>query len=654
MLTPFANRRHAELDGVVGYFVAPFPLVTSLAGKTFAQLAASVQVRGEPVLQDAAGDGWHAGDGGSCRLRPRCGRRQPVTARLASPVLARAPTHPHPHAHTPPYSLPFKPPQEAVLDIHANQDAPLPLIMQALGATASAPPNITFVLQPANTRPPLELQGVAASRLNASHYLGSAAFDLTLELVEPAAPGAGEVPSPLQRTGAPERQARHPPPARARCKPGHWALAGPQHRCCLPAAARRHGRHAGLLHGCAGRGLRQAPGAAAGAAAGLSCGGAAGTCRHPGSPAARRAPAGALHVCRRARRRAAPGAPSPSPATGRVPAGLHAAAAARPALEPLPPVPLPPQGLTLWHMFVAAAERAWETPALLDSRGLGHALSYGSTAVAAAHLAGRLREAGVGPGVPVGLLMDRSQAHVLLILATWAVRQPGTRRAAQLRRLQCMLPRGRRVPDRSLCCPCWRTSVQAGGILVPLDPSNPVSRLCSILEQSGAPLVVTDEPQLAQRLLAELLQATPAPRVQDAGAWVAEAATVTAAAAAAGAAAHLATLRAMGPQPSDIAYLLFTSGSTGKVRCALAACTSRAAVVQLQLLALAPRVLSVWHVLRPRSPLQPKGVAMQHAAPVCTLSATISLMHQHTAHRSAPRQAKAASRTGKARAAPCC
>ena len=80
-----------------------------------------------------------------------------------------------------------------MLDIHANQDAPLPLIMQALGTAASAPPNATFVLQPANSRPPLELEGMSASRLNASNYLGSAAFDLTLELVEPAAPGAGEV-----------------------------------------------------------------------------------------------------------------------------------------------------------------------------------------------------------------------------------------------------------------------------------------------------------------------------------------------------------------------------------------------------------------------------------------------------------------------------
>ena len=45
MLTPFANRRHVEVDGVVGYFVSPFPLVTALEGKTFAQLAAGVQVR---------------------------------------------------------------------------------------------------------------------------------------------------------------------------------------------------------------------------------------------------------------------------------------------------------------------------------------------------------------------------------------------------------------------------------------------------------------------------------------------------------------------------------------------------------------------------------------------------------------------------------
>ena len=109
-------------------------------------------------------------------------------------------------------------------------------------------------------------------------------------------------------------------------------------------------------------------------------------------------------------------------------------------------------------------------------------------------------------------------------------------------------------------------SFQAGGILVPLDPSHPVARLSSILELAGAPLVVTDEPQLAERLLAGLPQGTKAPHVQDAGAWVAEATAAAAKAAAAGAAAHLSALRALGPKPSDTAYLLFTSGSTGKVR----------------------------------------------------------------------------------------
>ena len=101
---------------------------------------------------------------------------------------------------------------------------------------------------------------------------------------------------------------------------------------------------------------------------------------------------------------------------------------------------------------------------------------------------------------------------------------------------------------------------------MPLDPSNPVARLCSILELSGAPLVLTDEPQLAKRLLGGLPQGAPAPRVQDAGVWVAEATAGAAEAAAVGAAAHLPALRALGPKPSDTAYLLFTSGSTGKVR----------------------------------------------------------------------------------------
>lgn len=107
-----------------------------------------------------------------------------------------------------------------MLDIHANQDAPLPLIMQALGAAASAPPNATFVLQPANSRPPLELEGIAASRLNASNYLGSAAFDLTLELVEPAAPGAGECLGPTNQMQCVQRPGQLQVPALARVAPG--------------------------------------------------------------------------------------------------------------------------------------------------------------------------------------------------------------------------------------------------------------------------------------------------------------------------------------------------------------------------------------------------------------------------------------------------
>lgn len=89
-------------------------------------------------------------------------------------------------------------------------------------------------------------------------------------------------------------------------------------------------------------------------------------------------------------------------------------------------------------MFVRSAEHSWEVPALLDSRGLDHALSYGTTSLAAAHLAGHLREAGVGPGVPVGLLMDRSQAQVLMVLATWAV-SAGPSQVSQMLPLQRQL-----------------------------------------------------------------------------------------------------------------------------------------------------------------------------------------------------------------------
>jgi aspartate racemase len=136
-------------------------------------------------------------------------------------------------------------------------------------------------------------------------------------------------------------------------------------------------------------------------------------------------------------------------------------------------------------------------------------LTYAELARGASGLAARLRDAGVRRGDRVGLYMERSAGTVAAILAI----------------------------------------VEAGGAYVPLDTSDPIGRTVDVLTDAGAQVV------LAQRSLAARLQ-PGAPRVlvfEDEWADAADRAP------------EPAELRQSTPvRGDDLAYVMFTSGTTGK------------------------------------------------------------------------------------------
>src|SRR5207247_8400588 len=127
-------------------------------------------------------------------------------------------------------------------------------------------------------------------------------------------------------------------------------------------------------------------------------------------------------------------------------------------------------------------------------------LTYADLDERANRLAGRLRRLGVGPRVLVGLCLPRSAALIAGALGI----------------------------------------LRAGGAYVPLDPGYPADRLRFMLDDSAAPVVVTD---------AETVRRLPA------GGW-------TALLVDDGAGSDPAP--APGPTLDDLAYVIYTSGSTGR------------------------------------------------------------------------------------------
>ncbi|HEX3525653.1 MAG TPA: amino acid adenylation domain-containing protein [Thermoanaerobaculia bacterium] len=114
------------------------------------------------------------------------------------------------------------------------------------------------------------------------------------------------------------------------------------------------------------------------------------------------------------------------------------------------PISIPISG-TGWAHDLVAAQAALRPEALAVSAG--ESLSYGDLEARAGRLASHLRDLGVGPEVPVALLLDRSAA---LVVGAYGV-------------------------------------LKAGGAYLPLDPASPPERLATILAESGASLVLTCE-----------------------------------------------------------------------------------------------------------------------------------------------------------------
>ena len=100
--------------------------------------------------------------------------------------------------------------------------------------------------------------------------------------------------------------------------------------------------------------------------------------------------------------------------------------------------------------FEAQAARTPESVAVTDG---DRSLTYGQLNASANRLARRLRGLGVGPEVLVGLCTSRSVDMLAALLAV----------------------------------------LKAGGAYVPLDPAYPADRLAFMLEDSGAPVVITEE-----------------------------------------------------------------------------------------------------------------------------------------------------------------
>ncbi|HSS47830.1 MAG TPA: amino acid adenylation domain-containing protein [Thermoanaerobaculia bacterium] len=152
------------------------------------------------------------------------------------------------------------------------------------------------------------------------------------------------------------------------------------------------------------------------------------------------------------------------------------------------PVPHP-RGLRIHDLVSAQAARTPDAPALVFGEDL---LTYAGLERRASALAHRLRGLGVGPDVPVGILCERSVEQWVAVLAV----------------------------------------LKAGGAYLPLDPANPPERLRLMVEDAGAPVVLT------RGSIAEATGASGDDGDGEPG--------------------------DPGTDPASLAYLLYTSGSTGR------------------------------------------------------------------------------------------
>ncbi|MFF7633260.1 amino acid adenylation domain-containing protein [Kitasatospora sp. NPDC008050] len=194
---------------------------------------------------------------------------------------------------------------------------------------------------------------------------------------------------------------------------------------------------------------------------------------------------------------------------------------ALPAAPPVRPALAPAAGPWLHQRTAMAAARTPNAPALIEYRpedGSTLVTTHGELEQAAGRLAHRLRQAGIGPERAVAVLLGRSAAAVTAFLAV----------------------------------------LKAGGGYVPIDPGYPPERIRTLLEDSGADLLVGTTEQLA-RLTAS--GAIDLPQAAAPGRLLAldDPATVREPAA--------PPVGALAEQPTvadQLAYAIFTSGSTGR------------------------------------------------------------------------------------------
>jgi amino acid adenylation domain-containing protein len=159
-----------------------------------------------------------------------------------------------------------------------------------------------------------------------------------------------------------------------------------------------------------------------------------------------------------------------------------------------------PSDRLLHELFEAQAARQ---PDAVAAEADGDRLTYGELDARADALARRLCELGIGPDVPVGICLERSLSAAVALLGV----------------------------------------LKAGGAYVPLDPSYPAARLKFFLEDSAAPVLVT-EARLAS-LVGEGAWKTvlvDSPTHKDRG----------------------GPRPASGASPENLAYIIYTSGSTGR------------------------------------------------------------------------------------------
>jgi amino acid adenylation domain-containing protein len=166
-----------------------------------------------------------------------------------------------------------------------------------------------------------------------------------------------------------------------------------------------------------------------------------------------------------------------------------------------------PLQATIHALFEAQAARAPQAPALVFD---GAALGYGELDARCNGLAGQLRRLGVGPEVPVGLLLDSAPDLVTAALAV----------------------------------------LKAGGAYVPLDPGYPPERLRLMLDDVGAPGLIT-------------LDGLP-PGLALERRWLLRLASPAAAPGPAAEAPENSGPRARAAGPANLAYVIYTSGSTGR------------------------------------------------------------------------------------------